>query len=195
MMSSTGWSSLVIEQVTGGVAGLDGHAARVEGAAVAVGAGPGGRLVAGQRELGEGVGAGRDLEGRGGVGEGVGRVLDGGAEHERAGAGGDAEVADDRVAAVVVDDDLLDDELDRLVVVGDRAGDRRVAGGDGDAARVEGAAVAVGAGPGGRLVAGQRELGEGVGAGRDLEGRGGVGEGVGRGPRRRRRRRARRRRW
>ena len=64
----------------------------------------------------------------GGVGEGVGRGLDGGAEGERAGVGGDAEVVDDRRAAVVVDDDLLDDELDRLVVVGDRAGDRGVAG-------------------------------------------------------------------
>ena len=63
-------------------------------------------VVAGHRELGEGVGAGRDLEGRGGVGEGVGGVLDGGAEHERAGVGRDPEVVDDRGAAVVVDDDL-----------------------------------------------------------------------------------------
>ena len=74
-------------------------------------------VVAGQRELGEGVRAGRDLERRGGVGEGVGGGLDGGAEHERAGAGGDPEVADGRAAAVVVDDALLDDELDRAVFV------------------------------------------------------------------------------
>ena len=167
MTSSTGWSSLVIEQVTGGVAGRDGDRARVEGAAAAVGAGPGGRRVAGHRELGEGVRAGRDRERLGGVGERVGGVLDGGAEDERAGVGRDAEVVDDRGAAVVVDDDLLDDELDRLVVVGDRAGDRGVAGRDGDRARVEGAAAAVGAGPGGRRVAGHRELGEGVRAGRD----------------------------
>ena len=85
----------------------------------------------------------------------------------------------DRAAAVVVDDDLLDDQADRLVVVGDRAGDRRVARGEGDPARVERAAVAVAAGPGGGRVARQRELGEGVRAGRDLERRGGVGEGVG----------------
>ena len=161
------------------VARGEGDAARVERAAAAVGAGPVGRRVAGQRELGEGVGAGRDLQGRGGVGEGVGRGLDGGAEGQGAGAGGDPEVAHDRAAAVVVDDDLADDEADGLVVVGDRAGDRRVARGEGDAARVERAAAAVGAGPVARRVAGQRELGEGVGAGRDLQGRGGVGEGVG----------------
>ena len=96
MMSSTGWSSLVIEQVTGASPAASGDGARVEGAAVAVGAGPVGRRVAGHLELGEGVRAGRDLEGRGGVGEGVGRGLDRGAEDERAGVGGDAEVVDDR---------------------------------------------------------------------------------------------------
>ena len=83
MTSSTGWSSLVIEQVTGGVAGRERDRARVEGAAAAVGAGPGGRRVAGHRELGEGVRAGRDRERRGGVGERVGGSLDGGAEDER----------------------------------------------------------------------------------------------------------------
>ena len=110
MIRLTGWSSLVIEQVTVGSPAARVTRARVEGAAVAVGAGPGGGRVAGQRELGEGVRAGRDLERRGGVGEGVGRGLDRGAEGERAGAGGDPEVVDGRAAAVVVDDDLLDDE-------------------------------------------------------------------------------------
>ena len=59
-MRLAGWSSLVIEQVTG-VAVVDGDRAGVEGPAVAVGAGPGALGVAGQVELGEGVGAGRDL--------------------------------------------------------------------------------------------------------------------------------------
>src|SRR5207344_1026920 len=131
-----------------GVARGEGHAARVEGAAAAVGAGPGARLVAGQGELGQGVRAGRDRERGRGVGERVGGRLDGGPEHQRPGAGGDPEVAHHGAAAVVVDDRLLDDQLDRLVVVGDRAGDRRVAGLDGHAARVEGPAVTVGAGPG-----------------------------------------------
>ncbi len=123
MISSTGWSSLVIEQVTGSSPNATRDGAGVEGAAAAVGAGPVGRGVAGHCELGEGVGAGRHREGRGGVGEGVGRGLDRGAEDERAGAGRDAEVVDDRGAAVVVDDDLLDDQLD-LLGVGVRAGRR-----------------------------------------------------------------------
>ena len=60
MMRLTGWSSLVIEQVTVGVAGLEGDRAGVERAAVAVGAGPGASAVAREVELAEGVGAGRD---------------------------------------------------------------------------------------------------------------------------------------
>ena len=76
MTRLTGWSSLVIEQVTVGS-----PAARVTLPASKAPPSPlvqvqaDGR-VAGQRELGQGVRAGRDLEGRGGVGEGVGRGLD-----------------------------------------------------------------------------------------------------------------------
>ena len=78
MTRLTGWSSLVIVQVTVGS-----PAARVTLPASkapppplvqvqAVG------VVAGERELGQGVRAGRDRERRGGVGEGVGGRLDGG---------------------------------------------------------------------------------------------------------------------
>ena len=80
MTRLTGWSSLVIEQVTVGS-----PAARVTLPASKAPPPPlvqvqSPRRVAGQRELGEGVRAGRDREGRGGVGEGVGRGLDRGAE-------------------------------------------------------------------------------------------------------------------
>ena len=98
----------------------------------------------------------RDLERRGGVGEGVGRVLDRGAEGEVAGVGGDAEVVDTAVPPSSLTTTFSMMELDGLVVVGDRAGHRLVAGGDGDRAGVEGAAVAVGAGPGAGLVAEDR---------------------------------------
>ena len=100
---------------------------------------------------------------------------------ERAGAGRDPEVAHDRAPAVVVDDDLADDERDGLVVVGDRAGHRRVARGEGDAARVERAAAAVGAGPVGRPRSRPPRARPGCTCRARPEGRGGVGEGVGRG--------------
>ncbi len=164
------------------VARGEGDAARVEGAAAAVGAGPGGRRVAGQRELGEGVGAGRDRERRGGVGERVGRGLDGGAEGQRAGAGGDPEVAHGALPPSSLTTTL---RMTRLTGWSSLVIEQVDACGS-PAARVTLPASKAPPPPlvqvqVGRRVAGQRELGEGVGAGRDRERRGGVGEGVGRG--------------
>ena len=196
MTRPTGWSSLVIEQVTVGS-----PAARVTLPASKAPPSPLVQVqavgrVAGQRELGQGVRAGRDRERRGGVGEGVGRGLDGG--RRRRARPALVVIPKSPTTALPPSSLTTTFSMTRLTGWSSLVIEQVTVGSP--AARVTLPASKAPPSPLVQVqavghVAGQRELGQGVRAGRDQERRGGVGEGVGRGLDGGRRRRARRRWW